>query len=276
MFRPRRRTVAVLASLVAAGGLGWFLSLPTSAGPAVGEGLTGAATRPVGATLRLATLNMDGGEGTDGRVDLARTAKCFQRIDVVALEEVHGFGGDPPTNQAETVGRLLQLPVVFAPAEQRWGHPDFGNALLCDLPVSRWERVVLPSVPLHAKRNYLLATAVWQGRPLNLMVTHVDFKAGGDEQLRRVIARFLELPTPAVLMGDLNHPAKDPQIVKLLATPGVQEAVSSELEPIPGRVDWIFLRGLRAVDAAPVELHASDHPAYWAEVVAVDRQASGR
>ena len=272
--RTRRRSVfAVLA--VAVVGAGWFVTLPTSAGPAQGIGLAGAATHPVGAILRLATLNMDGGEGTDGRVDLTRTANCFRRADVVALQEVHGFGGDPPTDQAQDLSGLLKLPFVFAPAERRWGHPSFGNALLCGLPVVRWERVVLPSVPLHAKRNYLSATATWQGRPLNLIVTHVDFKAGGDEQLREVFARFLSLPTPAVLMGDLNHPAKDVQVKELLATPGVEEAVSAKLEPVPGRVDWIFLRGLRTLDAGQVELHASDHPAYWADVTEVNNRLPG-
>ncbi len=266
MLRRLRRWTTVAAVLVSLGGVGWFFTLPTSAGPASGTSLAGPATRPAGSTLRLATLNMDGGEGTDGRVDLVRTASCFQRSDVIALQEVHGFGGDPPTDQAGSLSNLLKLPFVFAPAERRWGHPSFGNALLCDLPVAAWERVVLPNRPLHAKRNYVLATATWHGRPLNLLVTHVDFKAGGDEQLHDVVDRFLSLPTPAVLMGDLNHPATSPEIVELLAKPGVQEAVSTKLEPIRGRVDWIFLRGLRTVDAGQVELHASDHPAYWAEV----------
>jgi hypothetical protein len=52
----------------------------------------------------------------------------------------------------------------------------------------------------------------------------------------------------------------------LLATRGVEEAVNLILGPEPGRVDWIFLRGLTTVDAGRVDIGASDHPAYWAQV----------
>lgn len=272
--RVRVAVIGVVAAVLAVGG--WVATWSTSAGPAAGAALSGPATRPVGPTLRVATFNIDGGEGLDGRVDLGRTAKTLQRVDVASLQEVHGFGGDVPTNQAEALGGLLKLPFLFAPAERHWGHDSFGNGLLCDLPVTRWERVVLPSAAAHAKRCYLLATADWHGRPLSILATHVDFKAGGDEQLRIVIGRFLSLPTPAILMGDLNHPATAPQIVALLRTPGVAEAVSAELEPVPGRVDWIFLRGLRPLDAGPADIQASDHPAYWAEVALADRPLTTR
>ncbi len=216
-------------------------------------------------SLRIGTFNIDGGEGTDGKVDLARTAKCLQRLDVIGLEEVHGFSGDPP-NQAISLGGLLHLPYLYVPAERQWGHESFGNAFLTDLPVHRWRRVVIPSSPLHAKRNYLLSDLAWHGQTLHVVTTHVDFKGNGDEQLAIVIRTFLDQPTPAILMGDLNHPASSEQIKQLLATAGVEEAIGRVLEPIPGRVDWIFLRGLRTVDAGSVDLHASDHPAYWAEV----------
>ena len=228
------------------------------------------STRPAGTTLRLATFNIDGGHGTDDRLDLARTARSLQRIDVVAMEEVHA--SSDADNQALTLGGLLHLPYLFVPAERRWGHDSFGNAFFADLPVSRWTRVVLPSDVMHAKRNYLSAEAQWLGRPLRVIATHVDFKGEGDAQLAEVIAAFLALPPPAVLLGDLNHPKADPQIQRLLATPGVEECYSRmpQLDPVHGRVDWIFVRGLHTVDAGSVDLKASDHPAYWAEVVPAD------
>jgi endonuclease/exonuclease/phosphatase family metal-dependent hydrolase len=67
-------------------------------------------------------------------------------------------------------------------------------------------------------------------------------------------------------MGDLNHPAADEQIKKLHSAPGVEEAISSILETKPSRVDWIFLKGLKTIDAGEVDFGASDHPAYWAEI----------
>jgi len=251
--------------VVAAAGVAWF-GRAIGTGPAEGTTLSGPpAVAPVGDTLRLGTFNIDGGQGTDDQVDLARTAKCLQRLDVIGLQEVHGFAADPP-NQAITLGGLLHLPYLYVPAERRWGHESFGNAFFTDLPVHHWQRVVVPSAPFHAKRNYLLAELEWQGQPLHVLTTHVDFKGNGDEQLAMLINAFVSQPTPAILMGDLNHPASSEQIKALMATPGVEEAVSRVLDPVEGRVDWIFLRGLHTVDAGSVNLGASDHPAYWAAV----------
>ena len=264
--RPRLLVpLAVIA--VAVGGFQW-LGRATSAGPAEGTSLEGVLPPgPAGDRLRLATFNIDGGQGTDDRVDLGRTAKSLQRMDVIGMQEVHATG-DGDDNQAAPLGVLLHLPYLYVPAERRWGHDSFGNAFFADLPVRRWERVVLPSTAWHAKRAYLLATLDWHGRTLSVITTHADFKGNGDEQLAIVAAAFLALPEPAVLMGDLNHPASSPQIEQLIATPGVEECYGRvpELDPVPGRVDWIFVRGLRTVDAGSVNLHASDHPAYWAEV----------
>jgi endonuclease/exonuclease/phosphatase (EEP) superfamily protein YafD len=125
---------------------------------------------------------------------------------------------------------------------------------------------VLPSEPFHAKRNYLVTDAIWHNKPIHFITTHTDWKSGGVKQFEIVRDVFLNLPTPAILMGDLNTPPSDDLIKNLKKKPGVEEAIDKILDPIPGRVDWIFLRGLTTVDANPVELKASDHPAYWASV----------
>jgi endonuclease/exonuclease/phosphatase family metal-dependent hydrolase len=280
----------VVVGVVLVLGIVAYLGRATPAGPASGQTFFGTAPAytPHGSTLRLGTFNIDGGEGHDnGIVDLSRTAKSLQKLDFIGLEEVHGFGGEVPTNQAAELSSLLKLPFIYAPAEQRWGHDDFGNAVFTDLKVDHWDRVVLPNAKFHALRNYVLVDAQWQDTPIHFIVTHVDWKTGGDEQLAIVIDKFLHLPTPAVLLGDLNHPPSSPQIRQLLVTPGVHEAIREAYEKIPndvdpsdaqkargligGRVDWIFLRGLVPEDASPVDTLASDHPAYWAVVA---REAS--
>jgi endonuclease/exonuclease/phosphatase family metal-dependent hydrolase len=135
------------------------------------------------------------------------------------------------------------------------------------MPVKSWQRVPLTNAPLHALRNYVLCEFDFNGRTVHAIATHVDFKTGGDAQLAEVIRVFLAQPEPAILMGDLNHPRVDPQISKLLSTPGVCDAVEQVLDERPaGRIDWIVLRGLQTVDAGVVDIGASDHPAYWAEV----------
>jgi endonuclease/exonuclease/phosphatase family metal-dependent hydrolase len=158
------------------------------------------------------------------------------------------------------------MPCLYVPAERQWGRETFGNAVFSDLPITQWQRVALPSEPFRAKRNYLLTDAVWNGKPIHFVTTHTDWKSGGEEQFSIVRDVFLHLPEPAILMGDLNTPQSNPLISDLQKTPGVEEAVGQVLDKIPGRVDWIFLRGLKTVDAGEVDLKASDHPAYWAQV----------
>lgn len=263
----RRRAIIFVPVLLIAVVLVWG-SWRQSTGYAAGENLsTVPTTQPIRPSLRLATFNIDGGEGTDGKTDLARTARCFAHPDLVVLNEVHAPLFGPQPNQAQILGQLLHLPFLYVPAEHRWWHDSFGNAFLCDLPVIRWERIVLPNAPFHARRNYLLARIAWQDQTVHLLATHVDWKTGGDEQLNEVIKVFLEQPVPAILMGDLNHPPGDPIIQHLKGTEGVEESISTILgtEEKP-RVDWIFIRGLKTLDAGSVDIGASDHPAFWAEV----------
>ncbi len=265
---PRRLLIAALFLLIFSA-IAWFILLPTSAGPAEGTNLLGSLTaHPASPSLRIATFNIDGGVGADSRLDLDRTSRCLQRIDFIALNEVHGNLFGQPHNQAEDLAEIWHLPYLYVPAERRLGHDTFGNAIFTDLPVEHWSRVVLPSRLLKARRNYLLTDVRWHDKTLHIITTHTDWKTGGEEQLQIVSDLFQSLPEPAILMGDLNSTsAHSLQIQQLLSNPHVEEAIISFLGPQPpGRVDWIFLRGLTATDAGVVDISASDHPAYWAQV----------
>ncbi len=237
-------------------------------GPAEGASLSGQAqkTSTKARSFRIGTFNIDGGRGVDGKVDLDRTAKSLQQLDFIGLNEVHGFFGNDLSNQAQAIAGTLHLPYLWVPAERQWWHESFGNAILTNLPTTQWRRVPLPSRPFSASRNYLLTSVTWNGRPIQILTTHTDWKAGGEEQFEIVGKVFMSLPTPAVLMGDLNCPESDAKIRQLMTTPGVEEAIDSVVGPQPKRVDWIFLRGLTTLDAGVVDTGASDHPAYWAQV----------
>jgi len=266
-WKNRRRLTAFAAVVVIIGSALLFADRAVSTGPAEGTEFIGTpTTQPKGRYLCIGTFNIDGGEGLDGKVDLDRTAKCLQHLNFIGMNEVHGFLWGYPPNQAIPLSQKLQLPFLFVPAEKRLGHETFGNAVFSDLHILHWQRIVLPSKPFKALRNYLLTDADWHGHVVHIITTHTDFKAGGAEQFAIVRDVFLHQPLPAILMGDLNTPLSNPLIAKLQKTPGVEEAIGKILEPIPHRVDWIFLRGLTTVDAGQVDIKASDHPAYWAEV----------
>jgi endonuclease/exonuclease/phosphatase family metal-dependent hydrolase len=225
-------------------------------------------------TVRLGAFNIHGGTGIDGHRDLDRVAECLRDLDFVALNEVHGWSALSGSDQAELLGRRLGMQWLFASANQQWYYREFGNGLLTRLPVASWERIPLPKQFDRSYRNMVLVAL--QCRPakhdpavIRLLLTHINrrYDAERQAQLRVVIAQYLALAEPAVLLGDLNSDAADPQIRQLLGTPGVCDAVGEKVgTKAPERIDWIIARGLRCVDAGIRDHGASDHPLVWAEL----------
>ncbi len=256
--------------------LAWYGSLRTPCGPAEGTTLSPPVVpAPVDAeiqgrkTFRVATFNIHGGRGTDGVRDLDRTARCLAGVDLVALNEVRGRYFWQEADQAETLGQMLDLPWLFAPAERRWWHFDFGSALLSRVPVAHWQRIPLARTGGKTYRNLLLAAAEFDGRRVNFIITHLDSRdpLRRQEQMRVVGDLFLSLEEPALLLGDLNATGDDPQIERVLSMPGVVDALSIAPNDVATqRIDWIIARGLRPVAAGAVFDGASDHPCLWAEL----------
>jgi endonuclease/exonuclease/phosphatase family metal-dependent hydrolase len=270
--RGRRRLALIAAGsalvVLAAGGLAWWWwSLRTPAGPAAGVGLSGPpATPATGRTIRVAAFNIHAGKGRDGRQDLARTAEQLKALDLICLNEVAGPGPWGGEDQASVLGRRLKMPHLFAASERRWGDESWGNALLCALPVGHWVRIPLPATRRRGFRNAVLAEVRVGSERLNVLLTHVDRDRDREAQLRDVIALYLALAPPAVLMGDLNSRASDPQLKSLLARPDVTDAAAGARGDRRSRRDWIIVRGLRVVSAGVRATDASDHPVVRAEL----------
>jgi len=225
-------------------------------GPASGDSLAGPpASRPSGNLLRVATFNIDGG------VHLDRIAEVIRGFDLVGLEEVHS------SDQIQTLSRELALPGLFAPVERQWWHESFGNGVLTSLDVDHWQRIPLSSSIADSNRNLLLLRLQFAGKPLNVIITHLERHDDHNAELRTVIVLFESLQEPAILMGDLNTRKDDAQIAALRNTPGVTDAIGAALnDKTPDSVDWIFARGLRLVRSGFTDNGASDHPAAWAEL----------
>lgn len=262
----------------------WSAADRTPSGPAAGTELHGAApSAALPATLRLATFNIHSGVGSDGRLDLARTGKSLDRFDLVALNEVRDPSWIAP-DQAESLGTMLQRRWLFAPSERRWWHNHFGNGVVTQLPVSDWLQIPLPSTRGKGFRNAVLLTVPLAEGDVRVLLTHIDRSHDREAQLRTVFALFLALAEPAVLLGDLNSTASDPQLAALLATPGVADAIGaretadgkSAPAGIARRIDWILTRGLRRLDSGTEDRGASDHPLVWAELALPVRNARSR
>ncbi len=138
------------------------------------------------------------------------------------------------------------------------------------MPVESWQSIPLPNYGGRGYRNVVLVQWKQGSRTIRAVLTHIARGVAEERQcqLRAVIALFLDLSPPAILLGDLNTAGDDPQIRRLLAVPGVTDAVEKVLgaKDRPGRIDWIVARGLRPLDAGIRDNDASDHPAVWAEL----------
>lgn len=263
--------IAVVAGLLLAG-VTWHASQRVPTGPAEGRDINGGADSPIErrTTIRVASFNIHGCKGEDGRRDLGRVAECLRGFDFVALNEVHRALWRDTEDQASQIAAQLGAASLFAPAESLWyGAVRSGNGLITTLPVSWWYRIPLPRTFDRSHRNLVLACVEHRGRPVHVLATHVVRRDDRERQaqLRAAIALFLCLAEPAILLGDLNSPADDLQIRQLLAVPGVEDPLRRRLGAEPaGRIDWILVRGLRTIDAGIVDHGASDHPLIWAEL----------
>ncbi|MES2789911.1 MAG: endonuclease/exonuclease/phosphatase family protein [Planctomycetota bacterium] len=281
--RSRRLCLTTLAIIaVVLLGLGYEVAnWEWAAGAAEGTHFSGPpALTALPERFRVATFNIHGGFGLDRRLDLRRTAEVLKGFDFVGLNEVRGPGWQDPRNQAEQLGELLGLGWLFAPTEETWSGPHFGQGVLSRLPVSSWKRVPFDRANGNGFRNYVECQipvgAPDLGAQLTILVTHLDRKTDRQNQLRVIIRKFLEVPAPAILMGDLNAKITEPQLIQLAQEPGVIDCFGqfSKGDFTQKRIDWVFIRGLKCRQSHLVPNSASDHPAGWAEVELLHRSSS--
>jgi len=263
----RRRFLVLIACAAVIGGLVASGVDRRGTPPASGQSFHGQSPRqPSAGKLRVATFNIHGGRNRNGQRDLDLTARTLEDFDFVGLNEVRGGSPWESFDQAERLGRKLGLAWLFTPSEQSWWHGSFGNGALTQFPVRSWRQTPLVNTRGKGYRNVLLAEIAFGDRTVSLLVTHIDRQLDREPQLATVTKLFLSLPEPAVLLGDMNSAADDPQIERLLATAGVVDALSRSEAALAHRIDWIFVRGLEVDDAGVVDLGASDHPCVWAEL----------
>jgi len=269
----RRKTRFALAGLgilaLVAGGVTWHASQRVALPAASGDELSGTNTasalpRP----FRVATFNVHGCKGTDGRRDVARVAQLLTDYHLIGLNEVHGAWLTERTDQARELGRLTARAWLFAPSVRQWYDYDFGNGLLAAVAVENWKRTPLPSSE-RDPRSLLQLNVSYAEHEVTLLVTHATRRDPNwqDAQLREIVAAFREAAEPVVLMGDLNATADHPLVRQLLATPGALDPLRELNVPDRAdRIDWIIVRGLWPVRAGIVANDASDHPLVWAEL----------
>jgi endonuclease/exonuclease/phosphatase family metal-dependent hydrolase len=262
--RGRRFTPARIAIflIIVLGLFIWQGSERIPLGSAAGTSLNGPApaSRPGGDILRVATFNIDGKDNDA----IADTMKNF---DLIGIQEIHGNGPLSSGNEAQTLGGKLGLQWLFAPVERQWWHDAFGDGVLTSLPVEHWQRFPLANENSDSNRQILVLRLTFAGKPLNVLITHLDRHADHDEELRSVISLFLSMEPPSIFMGDLNTDRDDVQLQALRKTPDVIDPIGDIIESNSGgSYDRIFARGMKSLDAGFIDKAASDHPLAWAKL----------
>jgi endonuclease/exonuclease/phosphatase family metal-dependent hydrolase len=218
--------------------------------------------------LRVATYNVHGHKGTDGRIVTDRTFEVIRRLnaDCIALQEF--VDAPAPTGQSllDHWASVLGMHAAYAPGFERAGE-QFGNALLVRWPVLE-KRV--HDVSLHGYRRRVVLEAIVRvaGIELQLMSLHL----GVSPRERAIQAqRLFELCAGTrsdihVLLGDFNEWSRFSAVSRRLRA---HFDATRQIPTFPSRAPivgldrvWVHPRGRlheTRVDATPAARLASDH-----------------
>ena len=155
--------------------------------------------------VAVATWNVHGGVGRDGRYDPRRIADVINEIgaDVVALQEVHSH--DAADQLLATLVARTGYHAVDGWTLKRRGS-DFGNAVLSRFPIEEAYRLDL-TVHGCEPRSAVDVVVGAPGGGLRVIATHLGLRP---RERRAQVKRLLgalerEKPLPTVLTGDLNE-----------------------------------------------------------------------
>jgi endonuclease/exonuclease/phosphatase family metal-dependent hydrolase len=178
--------------------------------------------------VRVGTFNIHHGVGTDGALDLARTAAAIAGLDadLVGLQEVdrNWAGRSGFADQATDLANSLDMHMAFGASLTRGGrrrddkphgqygrYGQYGNVVLSRFPIRHAQTTLLPR-PRGGEQRALLDTEVAvDGVVLRFLVTHLHHLMRSErmaqaERINAIITggtRTVD-QTPTVLVGDLN------------------------------------------------------------------------
>ncbi len=220
--------------------------------------------KEAGPNVRVGTYNIHYGYHTDWRFCLEEMARTIEEsgADIVALQEVDtgritSYGVD----DALWLSHRLRMDVIYQPTMEHLT----GIALLYRFPLQRAEGQLLTSrleqtAIVHAQVRVgdepLEAYGIWLG-------LEPEERAA---QLTDALA-FIAEEGPAVFGGDFNS-TPDSLVYRRLVEAGFSDPfIVGGFEPAPTspsefpqeRIDYVWIRGLSAVDAQVLDSTASDH-----------------
>lgn len=243
--------------------------------------IVGAVRAEEPLTIRVLSYNVHHGEGTDGKLDLARLASVIEaaKPDLVALQEIDVLAERTgKIDQAAELSRLTKLHVAFG-ASMEFQGGQYGNAVLSRWPIVSSKVHPLPRFGDGEPRSVFVCEIDLPGREEHLpfFATHFGFHAGTHERLASVetIEEIVKaMPSrPAILAGDLNDVPGSEPLEKLAETWKLTNQKPMPTVPVEQptkQIDFVLYRPeerWRTVDVTVLEeAVASDHRPILAEV----------
>ena len=245
----------------------WLLALSL-----VAACVTALASEREPVSLRVLTYNIHHGEGTDGNIDLTRTAAIIRAADadLVALQEVdRETTRTGEVDQLSELERLTGMTGVFGKAMDFQGGA-YGVAILSRLPIAGADNQRLPGAPEREPRTALsVDVSTRSGLRIHFTNTHLD--QGRESESRSAQVRFLadslaNIGEPSLLAGDFNSTADSDAMatVRSAWTDLFTAPLPVGPDGLPRRrVDYVFGRpsaGWLTLESAFIEDRlASDH-----------------
>lgn len=210
-------------------------------------------------SIQVATFNVHHCAGSDGRVDVERTAGVVRRTgaQVIALQELdRNMARSGRLDQPAELARLLEMEIFFWPTLRRQSG-EYGIALASVTGWSQARFVTLPRLSAEEPRGAIVARV----GPVDVVVTHLSTVRQARRAQTAVLAETaLALEGPTVVMGDLNQTERH---LGPLLEGGFTGAFGHRTLPrrFPRRqIDHILVAGDAAVERSwTLPTAASDH-----------------
>lgn len=155
--------------------------------------------------VTIATYNIHGAVGTDGRFAPGRVISVLKEMDcdIVAMQEVPFGGAGFPD-----VLSMMQEATGFYAAEGRTFSVSgrfYGNAVLSRYPIVN-RRAIDISFGSREPRGAVDADIDCHGHPLRVIATHLGLRgAERQDQIQRLLQVFDTDQMPVIMLGDINE-----------------------------------------------------------------------
>jgi endonuclease/exonuclease/phosphatase family metal-dependent hydrolase len=231
------------------------------------------------------TLNLAREAGVERMLREFRASSALREADVLLLQEVKQEPAG--RSSAEALAAAMGLHVFYAPAPG--GVTDQGLAILSRYPLRDTSVHKLKRFDLgfHSRQRFALkATAQAPWGAVRIANAHLDTRLNTAERLEQLAPVVLDtagFDGPRVIGGDFNSNGFY-WLARILPIPFASQATgvrdymtgagyrsaapdATTFDYLGMRLDWIWVRGLRASDSRVIPLRFSDHHAVWTRLV---------